>query len=601
MKQITLFIFFTTVLYNSLQAQALNEDASTSYYWANNLAESRLYTDNGLGKKIWLQNQPANWITAYGQERVSLQPESPFGNFLISPTFAPKIGLLTNISSFGEMDASFLGKLEMKKVKTQLRLNGHYFNNPIDRNNDLFVDLPTKQRLYLQNSWEANVPNYTSVNRIQYMGLLERGGSKNSFNDSGHLAVQSQHLIAMRQKDLLLLDFKIKDHSQSQKWGNRTYRGEEWMIDGQARYEYHLENGFDIFRFGGLYRYQRYQEVLDSTTLARTEAMGGGFFGYDTYWGKHLQFTTHLNIIYHNLAGIRLSPLFKINYIATKRLAFNAYTGQGWRYANPLQEQSRYLYSNRTVDIPTPPLSPEEAWYYGASASFHSWVNLGDFPFSQFMGLVNTQFTHSIYRNKVITDIDSDPYAIKIYNQEEGDRAYKLSWELEGQLSWSKPALTFNIDYRLDIQRATIDNSLQDLPFYSRHNWLFNLRYVCYLPIPEIRRTPLFILQNNWYVQSSQRLPDMRNKSNGELYPLQSGRFGRWDLKVTLPVYAWIRKASKWKNVVAHFGFDNLLNEIHSLPFLYASQPNHPAFDAGVNWNTTVSRRFYAGFQYNFR
>ena len=67
-------------------AQTMHEDASLSYYWKNKLTDGRLYTDNGLGKSIWLKNQPAPWVSAYAFEDFSLQTDGTLKHNLMRNT-----------------------------------------------------------------------------------------------------------------------------------------------------------------------------------------------------------------------------------------------------------------------------------------------------------------------------------------------------------------------------------------------------------------------------------------------------------------------------------------------------------------------------------
>ena len=586
-----------------LSAQSLGEDPGLSYYWNNQLGSARLYNDNGLGKEIWLRNLPLDWYSALSLEGFSNQHDAGFGHLLIAPKGIPKFGVNTNFSHFGEADATLMGQFTIKKVSSSLQLNGHYFDRAIDRNSDGFMDLPMKKRIQFNNVWEAHVPNYSSYNRIKYMAMEENGGQvsrdSNAYKTGLNLEqldLHSQHLVAVRKKDLFLIDLRMKDHGQSRNWGGRNYEGKEWLAEGSARYEYHLENDLDIFRMGMLYRQQRYDERIDSQNLKREERMGGVFVGYDSYWGKHLLILTHVHLLYHNLAKLRISPMVKVNYSPLKQLAVNLYGGNSWRYANPLTENARYLYSGRNVTIPNV-LQPENAWYYGLAAASGTWVNLDNYPFCNFHLKGSTKFTHNVFTQQVVADVDADAYELRFYNLEKGDKAYRLSWGLEGQISFSKPNLTINVDYRYDKAKTTIDGVLRELPFYSRHNWLIHLNYACYIK-KNYRNLYLFNLQSFNYIQGSQRIPDLSAKSIG--MPLSSGSFGRWDLQILFPIYSWIKSASKWKNFMLHLGFDNLTNVIQPVTVLHSEHPFGNGFDAGMGWNSWVGRRFYGGFKYVF-
>lgn len=591
-------------------AQQLNEEAAFLYYWKSKLAEARLYGDNGLGKEIWLLNQPRYTFSAYKQQQFSLQADAPFGEILLAQNYIPTFRFDAYVDQLAGLDATASSTFSIKKIRTSIDLNALHFANKIDYNEDNFLDIPQKQRIYGTNKWSWSLPNYTAINTFKYMGVKENGGNLLHFTNPSattaypttlnmrHFLAQSQHLIAFRKHDLLLIQADYKNHWQNRSWGLRNYQGVEQLLSGQAQYEYHLENEFDIFRFGAKYLNQSFDEQLDSSNLERNESRIDGFVGFDTYWGKYLQFTTNVNIAYHNLAGVKVSPAFKVAYKYANKFSATAFVGHGWRYANPLTENSRFLFSNRRVQLPAEGFDPEEAWHYGATAAGGGWVRLGGLPFADFMLWVESRFQHQLYRNKLIADLDADAYEIRFYNLQDGQQAHRLSWETDAQFSWNEPRLTLNIDYRYERIRAVIDGQMRDLPFYSRSNWLFELQFPLVISTPEGRKIQLLSIETDCYLQSPQRIPDTQAKTNGRAYPTQSKSFSRWDIHLSFPIFDWIHKRSKWKNIAIFTQFNNILNVRQPFAAIQANRPSDPSFDAGLNWNEWMGFRFVGGFRF---
>jgi hypothetical protein len=205
------------------------------------------------------------------------------------------------------------------------------------------------------------------------------------------------------------------------------------------------------------------------------------------------------------------------------------------------------------------------------------------------------QVYHTIYQNKIILDLDSDAYAMSFHNLD--GRAEKLSFELDAQIRVSKPQIGLNIDYRLDYINSTINNQYVIEPLSSMHNILLALDYRLIIRNVHILD---FTSQLHWY--GPQRLPNVAVKTIGTdaADTIESGSVYSWDLKLSFPVYNWVKKRTKWKNFIFYGGIDNVLNEVQPLPFISGDDPFSQNFDGGLFWNSTVGRRYYGGFSYVF-
>lgn len=603
MKQLLIAIF--TIISSASIAQSLGEDVYIRYYLGRSIQRTKLFDETGLGKFITFRNIPANWISEYQRTNALDDIQGLFG------AVKPKFSTLSNKSflldfrgsSLGELDFSFRGNMAFKKVVGELSVNGHWGNQRNDMNQDNYLDLDLKKRIFLRNTWSIYLNNFTSINKVWFLGMETQGGqvifnkpsdylTTNAYGNGigvTHLVGESSNFVATRSKDMLLINFRVVDHTQNNYYGLRQYKGKEWSVDTKAQYSYRLENGFDLFQFGLNYRYQTIRESLDSLELERQESFGGGYVGYETFFGKKFKLSTRINVAYHNLARWIFIPHLRFDATILKSLSATAFGGSGMRYANVLSENTQFLISNRTVKVDDP-LLPERAWYYGASVNYGTWFRLG----LDFYTSLNLQVYHTIYQNKIILDMDSDAYALSFNNQD--GKAEKLSFELDAQLRLSKPQIGLNIDYRLDFINSTINNQYVREPLYSMHNLLLALDYRLV-----IRNIYLCDITSQFHWYGPQRLPNVSVKTMGGVaYPLQSPSVSRWDLKFNFPFYAWVKKRTKWKNFIFYFGIDNVLNEVQPLPFISGDQPFAPNFDGGLFWNSTVGRRYYGGFTYVF-
>lgn len=603
MKQLLLLIFILTS--SASIAQSLGEDVYIRYYLGRSIQRTKLFDETGLGKFIAFRNIPSNWILEYQRTNALEDIQGLFG------AVKPKFSFLNNKSflldfkgsSLGELDFSFRGKIDFKKVTGQLSVNGHWGNQRNDFNQDNYLDLDLKKRIFLRNSWSFFLKNFTSVNTIWFLGMETQGGQLN-FNKASdylttnaygngigltHFVGESSNFIATRSKDMLLINFRVVDHTQNSYYGLQAYKGKEWSVDAKAQYSYRLDNGFDLFQFGLNYRYQTIRESFDSLELERKESFGGGYVGYETFFGKKFKLSTRVNVAYHNLASWIFVPHLRFDATILKSLSATVFGGSGMRYANVLSENAQFLVSNRSVKIEEP-LLPERAWYYGASVNYGTWVKLG----LDFYTSLNLQVYHTVYQNKVILDLDSDAYAMSFHNQD--GKAEKLSFELDAQIRLAKPQIGLNIDYRLDFINSTINNQYVLEPLYSMHNLLLALDYRVM-----IRNIYICDITSQFHWYGPQRLPNVAVKTvGGDSYPLQSPSVSRWDLKLSFPFYSWVRGGRKLRNFIFYVGIDNILNEVQPLSYISGDQPFNQNFDGGLFWNSTVGRRYYGGFTYVF-
>lgn len=608
MKQI---IFYTTFVLCSFlgkigYAQSLGEDPYIRYYLGRNIHESRLFSETGLGKVTLLENVPNEWIYVYQRLRTMNDIAALFGQ--ISPTFRTSYRRNTFLGYFqgshlGESDLGLTGRFGSKKINNYIRVNGHWNNTKHDNNQDDFLDIPFQQRLFVHNTLRINLDRFTSINTISYFNRKTQAGqwqfdypndylTTNAYGYGQamqHFVGESINYISIRKKDLLTLQFRAVDHGEQHFYGLRQYTGKQWGIDTRAIYTYTLDNAVDQFRIGLNYHNNVVREQLDTLDIGRNESYGGGFVGYETSIGPKFHLSTRFNIIYHNLAKWVLLPHAKLDFKITKQLYANVFGGGGMRFANVLNENQQFLLSNRNVQVKEP-LEAERAWNYGLSIAYNHWWRGNSDLFTSF----KLQAEHTLYDNKIIADLDAGAYALQFYNLD--GKAEKFTLELDVSFQLPKPRIDIGLDYRLDWYAATINGEYRQLPLQSMHTLMAAINYRQIFGY--YKKYLNFSTQFYWY--SPQRLPDASAK--GSMFGLASTGVFRWDARVEAPINLFTRLGrdigGKFR---IHFfvGMDNILQNIQQNPFIAAEQPFGQDFDGGLAWQSTVGRRFYAGFRFS--
>lgn len=622
---ILLTLSISACLPNLLQAQALGEEAYLDYFLGQSTARYNVNNENGIAKSIFLHNLPSNAITGFVHTNsVMNQIDGAFGTLNTPLRYTPANGFLFDVqgSTFGEWDAT--GILHLRKVfnakdnnrdkrktlRYYLLANGNGLKQKIDQNQDSYLDLSLKDRIFLHNQLDFIGKNYFLNNGFRFLRVKEQGGqlqyqpnmdymTSNAYGtglDLHLFSFQSDNRISLRTQDELSINFYASHNTQEHYLGQRLYQGREWLAKLNMYYDLRLDNDFDAFQFGINYRYQHIQEDLDSAStnqlfLDRKEHVSGGFLGYETYPHPKVQFRMRLNANFHNIEGPVIFPHLKINYEAWKNhLLLGAFGGGGMRYANIVADNWQYLRSSRQIDLQEN-LRAERSWYYGISAFYSQHVR-------PFYITANGQFYVRHYLNHTVVDLDSDPHKISFYNLD--GNAFKTSLDLDLKIQLPEPYnFSLNIDYRYDFFRTTIGGSLRSVPFYSEHNFVISPEYHLMIFPYSSHRFTMFILNMTWNINSPQRIPFLDTKLIGT-HPRISPWVHRWDMKVSLPLQTWFRGKSKWKNFTLYFGIDNLLDVIQETPFLNPETPFDVNFDGGMIWNSSVGRRYYFGAVYKF-
>lgn len=603
----TLLLFLLLHYSIVVVAQSLGEAPYGRYHLGFGVQRGQLFGERNLGKKLIFNNLPSGWVKGYKQTYPLEGIQGSFGDWqVLSKQLLDQSAFFQfQGSTFGELDLSLCGKVDFKKVIGQLQLNGHWVEQRNDNNSDGFLDLPLKKRFILHNQWSIYLKKFTSLNQVQFLTLETQAGERHfekrrdflraNVYGTGrfftHLVGESDNYITTNDDNMVVINLRVSDYTQNDYYGLRQYLAKEWAVRFHATYKYRLDEEAGLFLFGLKYNSNTVRESLDSLLLERQEVFGGGYIGYETYLSKRIELSTRLNIGYHNLARWLVLPQAQLRIILSDRWDMAFLSGSGIRYASVFNEHTSLLVSSRKMVLKEALLG-ERVWYYGLLANYYQWLGS-----KQGIAIdLKTQFYHRIFQNKVVTDLDANPYEIAFYNT---NHANEWSFGVNGKVVVASWQLHLEIAYRLDLFYSKINDQYQQEVLYAPHNLMFGLDVPIY-----IKGYQLFKLQSQFYLQAGQRLPNVTTKTataGMQAYPIYPAPLTRWDWRLSLGEGAWLNRVLHLEQLTLFVGMDNVWDTVQPIGAIDANRPFGRQFDAGLFWNSTVGRRYYAGLAYLFR
>ena len=591
-----------------VQAQMLGEPTAIQhFYGAHYWKRQELWGERGLGKYLLLQHLPEHWYAGLLYQPREEPPHGVFGveTLQLRALADNSFSLQLQGANTGAWTADLLARFSLQQVNTSLRVSGYGLSTKNDQNGDGYLDEPLQRRLLLDNTWAIYLRRFTSLNTIRFLTWNAQGGqiNYNPLEDYGttraygngqqgsHLTYTAQNYISIKDDNSWTLDWHFNDHRHTRYYGLRQYEGRTWQLRAQTTFLYRLPDEFNHFKAGLFYHDQNTRERLDSLSLNRREGFGGGYVGYESRLHERLQLSTRLYVGYHNLARLQVLPYGKLSLFLPRNWRIHLLGGSGIRYANALDEHQHLLESQRRVVV-AEPLGAEQAWYYGASLDYNTWVDRQQ----RWLLALEGHFYFTWYANKIVADVDADPYVLSFYNS--GQTAQEVSFLLRQRWTYLRTGLALMLHYRYDGWNTPISGRLRQEPYYAPHHLLLGLE------------APIGFSAIKWAqfrtqmtLHAGRRLPNLTDKAQAagwNDYPDWAGAVVRWDLRLTLDGSSWLFQRWKLARWTLFVGIDNLLNAQQPIAPIGGNQPFEPFFDASLNGLSFVGRRFYLGVQYSF-
>ncbi len=599
MTRLTILLLLIGTL--QINAQPLFQNNYIPYLGSSlngmSLGNNSVFSYNGLGKRFFIENYPTSLNSGVMTTHVpkGLSP-MVFGMMSL---FAPgeyKDFVQLSGSHFGEMD--FTAKVNFRTgypVRHLFLVNGRYLNQQRDSNEDEFMDLPLRKRLFLFQSTSVNYKKLSSNIGSYFLKVHNTGGQMGfekeehqmkpdlyGFGDEvtqGGLYFNKKYKLPIarnKYKQEIFGNMAARWHRQDSWFGLRPLEARENHLE--AFLGYRADRVFSEFQTGLKYRKLEKEQTFDSLQMDRDEKVFGWFGSFrQFFWGK-FQLKSYLHLDYHNMEEWELHPGIKVNFQQSKDLLFGVFSGSGYQFENVLAENNRYLLSSRKVSFEGETAS--RAWYYGAVAQVYprDWLNFDGHLFFQL------QYYHRFYQKGMVLDLDSNVELLQIYPLD--GKASRQTLEGAAKITFSRKAI-LHLLYRYDIAKTTVEGRLRELPFHSRHQWHTKIQFAFFEHGFPTKLNLLYLLR------SSQRLPD-GGAWNGGNTPFVH----RLDCRLTfrLPVS---RTAKQFPERVSFFvGMDNVLNQWQRKLYYGGEAPFSNQFDGGMLWGNLTGRRLYVGFRY---
>ncbi len=547
----------------------------------------------GLASAYGLNYIPGPWMesiqVAKGTSSVRNGYESIAGQINVEykkPATSEKVYANGFISDAGKQEANANASVILNdKLSTMILGHAENQSGMSDHNKDGFRDEPDVKQYHFINRWDYLTQNGDIRVGVNYLEEERIGGQlsyKNNnydtWTDGFGINIFTKRFEAFTKAGTLFSKDKSMSvgwiqnysyHSQNSYFGLRNYTGKQNSYYTNLLYQWTPLLSKHTLDAGFSYKYDLYDEQLDSSPLGKKEAVPGAFVQYTYSDTAKATLVTGIRVDEHNLYGTLITPRVHLRYKLIHGLVLRASAGKGYRSANVLAENSFLLASSRNMIIAND-LKIEEAWNSGVSLSGH--VDLLGKEIK-----LSTEFFHTGFVNQIIADLDADVNEVRFYNLNGKSYSNVLQFEASFQ-----PVEGFDIlaAWRFNDVMMTIDDILRTKPMASRYkglltaSWLTRLRkwqfdYTLQLNGPG--RVPSTLANPEEY-----RLPD-----SFKAFPVMNAQITR-----------------NFKKFHIYAGAENLLDFTQHHAIIDANDPFGEYFDSSLIWGPVHGRKIYAGFRF---
>lgn len=485
----------------------------------------------------------------------------------------------------GNADAAFILN---DNLSTGLFL--HYSNESSthDNNNDSFLDMPKKHQFNAMNRWHYMSGRYAAQFGVKFLQDYRTSGqtmhtlNASSINkdnpykisikaNRGEFYTKNAFLIDEERMGNIALIFTGSYHDQKSEYAKNIYNVYGNNLYASLMYETSIGKAH-LVSAGLSMNWDKYTQsvrLLQPVTSQPNE---------ETTTGGYVQYTFNHKDKFIALAGLRLdysslhdlyfvTPRLHLKYMPFEWLNMRASAGKGYRTVFIMPENSFYLASSRKIEIANN-LEQESAWNYGTSISFHIPVKGEELTLS-------AEWYRTDFDNQIVTDIDSDPHAVRFYNLQ--GKSYANSFQIEASYPLFRG---FNIlgAYRWTNAKTNYGGKLMKKPLVSDYKALVTASYETKL------RKWVFDFTSQFNGGGRMPIPDAQN-------PLWKSTFGSYII-----LNAQITKNFRTWSVYA--GAENITDYKQKNPIISPENPFGDNFDATMVWGPTMGRKFYVGLRY---
>jgi hypothetical protein len=486
-----------------------------------------------------------------------------------------------------------------KNLWSNLLLHASTQNNPHDKNNDHFMDMPQTKFVSAFNRWLYVNPEKKLESRTGIKFLYEdrKGGQSpkchtadvyyitDIVNKDFNLYNKTGVFIGDKPGQSIAVINSLTHHELDSYFGSdktyKLYYGTQNSLYTNVLFSSYIGNSNHQYTTGVSFVYDNYKTFFRDklpenntplTALNREEVLPGIFGQYTFSLAKKFTLIAGLREDYNNKYGWLFTPRGNIRYDVNDNIILRASTGCGYRAPNVLADNIGLLASTRKIEIDAiSGLQIEKAWNYGGNVTFYVPVRDDE------KLILSFDYFHTNFINQAITDLDRDKNEVYIYNLK--GKSYADAWQAD--LSFS-PFNRFSVftAFRYNLSMITLTDGTQsylvEKPLTSRYRGLINLGYGT-----KFRK---WLFDITAQLNGPTRIP---------------GLTGYTTVRTESPVFpvyfAQITKNTKRLSIYA--GVENILNYKQKNPILNYENPFVKGFDASLIWGPLMGRIIYGGIR----
>lgn len=472
-----------------------------------------------------------------------------------------------------------------ENLSALLSVHADHYNNKIDQNGDSFLDMPLLTTFNILNKWKYNNRRgLMSQNSVKYLHE-DRAGGQFDFDFSRKLADSSAYGQRLNTRRIefygrtgyvipsaiyksIGVQYALINHWQNGFYGFKPYSGDQRYALIRMLYNRELGKNNSL-NMGISYQHNELAERYDTLAIARKDQTPGIFIE-NTFQGRgRITLITGIRADYFHKNWF-LTPRANLKYALTERTDFRLSAGTGFREADILAENPAILTSARKIVI-NGPLEPEKAMNIGMNLD-HS------FTIAYRKGSLSADIYRTVFSNKIMPDLDSDP-SKAIFSNLDG-KAYADNLQIETSYKILKP-VELKLAYKyLDVIARLNDGRRIKQPYIARHRFLGTLFYESF----DRKWNANFVMQ--WY--GEKKLPKVNVHHGEDKFPEYSKPYSVFNTQLT----------RKLKNAELYAGIENLFNFTQDEHILGADDPYGLSFDTSYIWGPLEGRKIYIGFRY---
>ncbi len=549
----------------------------------------------GLNTAYGLNYIPGPWMESIqiskGTSSVRNGYESMAGQINVEykkPRTSEKFYMNGFLSDAGRKEVNANSSLLMNnRLSTMLMVHGELQNSVSDHNDDGFRDEPDIVQYNLFNRWDYMTERFTFRSGIKILGEERIGGqftykpgNEDTWTNGFGIDINTRRyegftkvggVFGKEQTMSLGWIQNIAYHSQESFFGHKSYDGTQQTYYSNVLFQWNPGLSRHTIDAGFSYKYDNYEELLDSLSFDRKESVPGLFAQYTYTDSAKMTLIAGVRADFHNLYGTLITPRLHLRYVINPVFTIRASIGKGFRASNVLAENAFLLASSRTMQI-AGDLDIEEAWNTGLSLA-------ASIPAGARTIRISGEAYRTSFLNQVITDMDADVNEVRFYNLEGKSFSNVLQVEASSTIFEGFDLLAA---WRWNDVKMTIDGMLRDKPLTGKYKGLLTASWLTHLRKWQFDYT----LQLN----GPGRIPS--TSANPEIYRRDD------TFKSYVVMNAQVtRNFRKWNIYV---GSENLTNFMQHEPVIAAEDPFGGYFDSSLIWGPVHGRKIYAGFRIFF-